>query len=116
MVQEKIQKAIQDIVGSEAHFVVERPSSMEHGDYSTNVALVNKLDANDLASKLHIDGVSEVKVVGKFINFYLSREALVPKEQEISKIQNGKTVMVEYTDPNPFKEFHIGHLMSNAIG
>ena len=24
--------------------------------------------------------------------------------------------MVEYTDPNPFKEFHIGHLMSNAIG
>jgi arginyl-tRNA synthetase len=24
--------------------------------------------------------------------------------------------MVEYTDPNPFKEFHIGHLMSNSIG
>ncbi len=24
--------------------------------------------------------------------------------------------MVEYTDPNPFKQFHIGHLMSNAIG
>jgi arginyl-tRNA synthetase len=24
--------------------------------------------------------------------------------------------MVEYTDPNPFKEFHIGHLMSNTIG
>ena len=22
--------------------------------------------------------------------------------------------MVEYTDPNLFKEFHIGHLMSNA--
>ena len=25
-------------------------------------------------------------------------------------------IMVEYTDPNPFKVFHIGHLMSNAIG
>lgn len=24
--------------------------------------------------------------------------------------------MVEYTDPNPFKEFHIGHLMTNTIG
>jgi arginyl-tRNA synthetase len=23
---------------------------------------------------------------------------------------------VEYTDPNPFKEFHIGHLMTNIIG
>ena len=27
-----------------------------------------------------------------------------------------KKVVVEYTDPNPFKDFHIGHLMSNAIG
>lgn len=25
-------------------------------------------------------------------------------------------VMIEYTDPNPFKEMHIGHLMSNTIG
>jgi len=24
--------------------------------------------------------------------------------------------MIEYTDPNPFKQFHIGHLMTNAIG
>ncbi len=28
----------------------------------------------------------------------------------------GKKVMVEYTDPNPFKVIHIGHLMSNCIG
>jgi arginyl-tRNA synthetase len=28
----------------------------------------------------------------------------------------GKRVMIEYTQPNPFKPFHIGHLMSNAIG
>ncbi len=28
----------------------------------------------------------------------------------------GRTVMVEFTDPNPFKLFHIGHLMSNTIG
>lgn len=24
--------------------------------------------------------------------------------------------MVEYTDPNPFKEFHLGHLYSNIVG
>ena len=28
----------------------------------------------------------------------------------------GQKVLFEYTDPNPFKVFHIGHLMSNAIG
>ena len=33
-----------------------------------------------------------------------------------NEILKGKKVIVEYTDPNPFKEFHIGHLMSNAIG
>lgn len=25
-------------------------------------------------------------------------------------------IVVEYTDPNPFKEFHIGHLYSNVVG
>ena len=33
-----------------------------------------------------------------------------------NSILSGKKVMVEYTQPNPFKPFHIGHLMSNAIG
>ena len=28
----------------------------------------------------------------------------------------GQKIIIEYTDPNPFKEFHIGHLMSNTIG
>jgi len=28
----------------------------------------------------------------------------------------GKNVIVEYTDPNPFKVFHIGHLVPNAVG
>ncbi|KKQ34283.1 MAG: Arginine-tRNA ligase, partial [Candidatus Nomurabacteria bacterium GW2011_GWB1_37_5] len=27
-----------------------------------------------------------------------------------------KKIMVEYTDPNPFKEFHVGHLYSNSVG
>lgn len=27
-----------------------------------------------------------------------------------------KKIMVEYTDPNPFKLFHIGHLVPNAVG
>ncbi|HEV7449738.1 MAG TPA: arginine--tRNA ligase [Candidatus Paceibacterota bacterium] len=118
--QGKIHKAVADALKSlgagEAAFVVERPRSMEHGDYATNAALVAKVDAQTLADKLKIDGVEKVEVVGKFINFYLSRQELVPKEQNIPQLYAGKKVMVEYTDPNPFKEFHIGHLMSNTIG
>ncbi|MFA6325387.1 MAG: arginine--tRNA ligase [Candidatus Paceibacterota bacterium] len=60
-----------------------------------------------------------------FINFYLSKDFFVDSVKEIlkekenfgkNKILNGKKVMVEYTQPNPFKPFHIGHLMSNSIG
>ncbi|MBI2109081.1 MAG: arginine--tRNA ligase [Parcubacteria group bacterium] len=80
--------------------------------------------------------IEKVEVAGPgFINFYLSKEYFankintILKEGEVKKDKNGnikgfgknkssenKKVIIEYTDPNPFKEFHIGHLMSNAIG
>ncbi len=104
------------MVGAEARFSVERPRDLAHGDYSTNAALVNKLDPQELAAKLSIDGVEKVEVVGKFINFYLSRQALMPTPQALPLVHAGKKILAEYTDPNPFKEFHIGHLMSNAVG
>ncbi len=118
--REKIDSAIKNALaqlGAEGAFVVERPRAMEHGDYATNAALVAKVDAQALADKLgSIEGIEKVEVVGKFINFRLARQALVPKPQEIAQLYAGKKVLVEYTDPNPFKEFHIGHLMSNTIG
>lgn len=107
-------------------FVVERPGDLAHGDYSTNAALVAskmlekspRQVAEALAEALgNIEGVASVSIAGPgFINFTLSREALIPKPHALAQPYAGKTVMVEYTDPNPFKEFHIGHLMSNAIG
>src|SRR3989344_2065561 len=118
--KERIEKAVKEVLGTDAPFVVERPRALSHGDYSTNAALVGKVDPHEISSKLRSllgsNEVEKIEVVGKFINFYLSREALVPKEQKILQPYAGKTIMVEYTDPNPFKEFHIGHLMSNAIG
>src|SRR3989344_5930979 len=119
--RERIYEAIREALLRQGYegqplFAVERPRALEHGDYSTNAALVAKVDPTALADKLKIEGVERVEVAGKFINFYLSREELIPKEQKIPQLYAGKKIMVEYTDPNPFKEFHIGHLMSNAIG
>src|SRR3989344_4457474 len=60
-----------------------------------------------------------------FINVFLSEGALSTKLAEVLKTGEsygtgasgkGKKLMVEYTDPNPFKEFHMGHLYSNAVG
>ena len=60
-----------------------------------------------------------------FINITLTKEAVgsvvakaVAQGEEWGKgtVNKGQRVMIEYTDPNPFKEMHIGHLMSNIIG
>lgn len=68
--------------------------------------------------------IEKIEVKNGFINFYLSKDFFTNSIKEIAenkdfgknKLLVGKKVMVEYTDPNPFKPFHIGHLMSNAIG
>lgn len=60
-----------------------------------------------------------------FINVFLteailsSRVVQVLKDAErygIGSQPATKRVTVEFTDPNPFKEFHIGHLYSNSVG
>ncbi|MCL5224090.1 MAG: arginine--tRNA ligase, partial [Patescibacteria group bacterium] len=59
-----------------------------------------------------------------FINFWLTPQAIQTelsfifkdKQYGLGKSWKGKRVMIEFTDPNPFKLFHIGHLMSNTIG
>lgn len=97
-------------------FVVERPADMSHGDYSTNAAMAARVDAKELAAKLHIEGVERTEVKGKFINFYLTREAITPTEHIIPKLYERKMVMVEYTSPNLFKPLHIGNLIGNILG
>jgi len=80
--------------------------------------LVKLFGGNSLPS------IEKIEVAGAgFINFYISREAIAQEVQNATKdvwgkniVYGAKRVMVEYTDPNPFKEFHIGHLMSNSIG
>ena len=121
-------------------FAVEHPDDLSHGDYSTNAALVFakdlKMNPRELAEKIVAEltknkpkEVEKIDIAGPgFINFHLKREFFAEQVKDILKDKEKfgsndffksaglKKVMIEYTDPNPFKEFHIGHLMSNAIG
>jgi arginyl-tRNA synthetase len=140
-IKEKIENLIKDALKNlsiEAEdIVLEHPADIKNGDYSTNVALacakVAKVNPRELADKIKAElekdlpeDISKVEVAGAgFINFYLSREFFANATKDILKqgdnwgkndLLAGKKVMVEYTQPNPFKPFHIGHLMSNAIG
>ena len=114
---------------------LEHPADLSHGDFSSNVAMVlaKKEDRNpkELAEEIvknikEISEIEKVEVAGPgFINFYLSGDFFTKEVKNILKKGSewgsndnlkGKKIMVEYTQPNPFKPFHIGHLMSNTIG
>jgi arginyl-tRNA synthetase len=138
MFSEKIKKWIGDTLGiAEVDFAVEYPAEMAFGDYSTNVAMVcaktEKKNPKELAEEFvkilnekKLPEVEKIIVAGPgFINLFLTPKVFaevvseaVKTGKNVGKNKNleGQKILVEYTDPNPFKEFHIGHLMSNAIG
>lgn len=117
-------------------FVVDFPTDKTSGaDYFSNVAMVAagkagkapRLIAEQLVAALgSVANVDSVEVAGPgFLNFILSRNMFTDTLNTVLENEtvwgqndswNGKKVVVEYTDPNPFKEFHIGHLFTNAVG
>ena len=134
---ESIKSVLQNLGIESENISLEHPADITNGDYSTNVAMAYAkqlgINPRELAEKIKIEiekenpeEISKIEVAGAgFINFYLSHDFLVESVKDINKqkenwgkneILSGKKVMVEYTQPNPFKPFHIGHLMSNAIG
>ncbi|MBA3757975.1 arginine--tRNA ligase [Candidatus Saccharibacteria bacterium] len=99
------------------------------GDYSTNVALQlgKQLNKNPrevaiaVAAKMHAQPkLQEVNIAGPgFINFRLSDRAMwnaLNVSNTLAKPLTGKEILVEFGDPNPFKEMHIGHLYSYIVG
>ncbi len=141
MITETLEKIIQEILselGIENPSVVfDHPTELSHGDYSTNVAMAYakelKKNPRELAEQIKEyienqkpDTIEKIEIAGPgFINFYLTNQFFVQSLKDIlhkgdtfGKNENlkNKKAIVEYTDPNPFKEFHIGHLMSNTIG
>ena len=132
-----IKETISDLSLEADDIHLEHPSNFAYGDYSTNVAMriAKQIGENpkelareitDKIREIKTKEIEKVEVAGAgFINFYLSREFFTQSIEEILKIGEkwgsgnslkNQKIIIEYTDPNPFKEFHIGHLMSNAIG
>lgn len=135
IINEIIDKVLGEIKLPTVAYSVTHPKEESYGDYSVNIAMIlgKQLSQNprELAAKI-VEEINKgpsfvfekVEVAGAgFINFYLTKEYLL-KELMSSKDPSYGTndelakqkTSVEFTDPNPYKEFHIGHLMSNTIG
>jgi len=110
------------------------------GDVSSNIALkaaktsgfkgsprqlADQL-ATQLSTSSHLkNSISKVEAAGPgFINIFLSDEYFLAQLPTLTQssfsiepsTQHSQKVIIEFTDPNPFKEFHIGHLYSNTVG
>lgn len=106
---------------------LEHPDLEQFGDFSTNIALAAKggrVLAEEIAQKLQGNELIEkAEVAGPgFVNISINNDCLISQIERLIKSgltygnMTGCKAVVEYTDPNPFKEFHIGHLMTNVTG
>ena len=142
MITIKIEKSITEALDkakieySQEDILVEPTSSIDKGDYTTNIAMrlasKNKQNPNEIAQAIKNSiecgyEIEKVEVAGPgFINFFLSDRYLLTQIKQIldqgakqylqSDIKNDKKVLIEYTDANPFKVLHIGHLYTNTVG
>jgi len=123
-----IQHVSEELFGVSVEPVLTRPDE-QFGDYATNVALqlAGKLDqkprevADALAEKLreHLgDTVQQISVAGPgFINVHLSGHSLWEiVRAKPPKLLQGQKIVTEYSDPNPFKVLHAGHLYTSVVG
>ncbi len=114
---------------------LEKPENPNHGDFSCNIAmqLVKSLKKNprQIATEI-LENIPENSVIEKseiagpgFLNFFVSAKIYDEKLQEISQlgenfgkneILKNNVFIAEHTDPNLFKEIHVGHVMTNTIG
>lgn len=121
-----LQNIVQELYSINIDAILTRPDS-QFGDYATNIALQlakplgrNPRDiANEIAEKLKESGhFADAEVAGPgFINLWVSTQTLLDEaERETAKPLAGRTVVAEYSDPNPFKVLHAGHLYTTIVG
>ncbi len=137
MIKDEILSLLRDSLkknGVEAReFNLQHPANTQHGDYSSNVALIHanqlKKQPFELAQSIK-DSIAQSELLEKvtvekpgFINFFLSEKALLEKLEEVngSSVDKKrsiakKTVLLEYGQPNTHKTPHIGHLFSYIFG
>lgn len=114
---------------------IDRPKALDHGDFSTNIALklskqlkqnpkeiaiqfVESIDSHPLFSQLEIAGPG-------FINFFLSSEGHASQVNEIflkrefyghNDSGSQQSLQIEFVSANPTGPLHIGHGRGAAIG
>src|SRR3989344_9512520 len=128
--KEEIAKAINKIVKNAE---LEVPSNPELGDYALPCfPLAKELKKNpveiakDLAKKIpKIKGIEKIVPTGPYVNFFVEKTYFA--KDTLDKIQKEKNnygkqklssekVMIEFSQANTHKAFHVGHIRGTSLG
>lgn len=129
--QSTVQGVISSVFSVSIEPVLTRPAE-QFGDYATNVAmqLAGRLGRNpreiatELAEALRRelgDDIRDITIAGPgFINLSLSDAALITQAVDAPAAKpttyQNQVIVAEYSDPNPFKILHAGHLYTSVVG
>lgn len=139
-IREKLEEEIKKLFDVEVVPEVTIAPENQNGDFATNVAMkltgelkkkseswapreiaekiAKEMEASDLGFTVEVAGPG-------FLNFIARDEYWKTKLAELtldfdknisSDEYSGKTVICEFSDPNPFKVLHIGHLYTSIVG
>lgn len=114
---------------------IERPKSKDHGDFSSNIALMVAKPAGknprDVAQLLVDDlsknpGIKKIEIAGPgFLNFTLDSASLGELARTIieqsdkyghTDLLKGETINIEFISANPTGPLHLGHTRWAAVG
>lgn len=122
--EQAVAAAVKDLFGVDTEVELTRPDE-QFGDYATNVALQlsKQLGKNPrqigeaLAVKIR-ENFADVSVAGPgFLNLKLTDKALANGlNAKPLELKRGQKILVEYSDPNPLKPLHAGHLYTTLVG
>ena len=122
IVKKELESKINKLFDTEVSVNISKPPKGIKADLSSNVAFSVARQTNKSQEKI-AEEISNIKSdkytispLKGFINLNLSDDFIKKYKKETYKPLKNKKIGVEYTDPNPFKVFHIGHLMTNQIG
>jgi len=123
-----------ELIGNDSlinDIVIDYPPQNDWGDLTVACFVLAKIHkcspadmAKDLASKLSSDAViDKIEAKGPYLNFFLKNNLLfqvvdesLKKDCGFSQEHSSERIMIEYSNANTHKEYHVGHLRNICYG